>query len=258
MASKTLIGGTAYEISGGHALVGGTSYSINKGRTLIGGTGYDINIAKPKWVKLYTGANSTRLGYYVKTTKTLTVPKGLNAIFIQTFRSGETWGARRGAGWFYNGNTGLASWELGSGYSYGQIDSYSGTTLTYSMMGTDGTYSTDVWGLQGHVTWVSGSITTSSSYNVSVTPPKQALFCCVARSASYSNIYTAAGNDGAGQYTGIDARAWQVDGVTDDYIDVSYNDMGIIFKETYGVNDGTKITFRYKTDPTPLVYAYCY
>lgn len=43
MAHKTLVGGTAYDISGGKTLVGGTGYSISKGRTLVGGTGYDIN-----------------------------------------------------------------------------------------------------------------------------------------------------------------------------------------------------------------------
>ena len=43
MAHKTLIGGTAYEVSGGKTLIGGTAYSIAGGKTLIGGTGYDVN-----------------------------------------------------------------------------------------------------------------------------------------------------------------------------------------------------------------------
>lgn len=42
MAHKTLVGGTAYEITGGRTLVSGTGYDISKGRTLVGGTGYDI------------------------------------------------------------------------------------------------------------------------------------------------------------------------------------------------------------------------
>lgn len=42
MAHGTLIGGTAYEISGGKTLVGGTGYSIDKGKTLVDGTGYEI------------------------------------------------------------------------------------------------------------------------------------------------------------------------------------------------------------------------
>lgn len=43
MAHKTLVGGTAYEISGGKTLVGGTAYSIKNGKTLVGGTAYDIS-----------------------------------------------------------------------------------------------------------------------------------------------------------------------------------------------------------------------
>ncbi len=42
MAHKTLIGGTAYEISGGKTLVGGTAYSIKNGKTLVGGTAYEV------------------------------------------------------------------------------------------------------------------------------------------------------------------------------------------------------------------------
>ena len=42
MAHKTLINGTAYDITGGKALVSGTSYSVSGGKTLIGGTEYEI------------------------------------------------------------------------------------------------------------------------------------------------------------------------------------------------------------------------
>ena len=47
MAHKTLVGGTAYEISGGKTLVGGTAYSIAGGKTLVGGTAYDISFLSP-------------------------------------------------------------------------------------------------------------------------------------------------------------------------------------------------------------------
>lgn len=43
MAHKTLVGGTAYEITGGKTLVGGTAYSIAGGKTMVGGTVYDIS-----------------------------------------------------------------------------------------------------------------------------------------------------------------------------------------------------------------------
>lgn len=45
MAHKTLVGGTAYDISGGKTLIGGTEYEIPGGRTLVDGTGYSITVA---------------------------------------------------------------------------------------------------------------------------------------------------------------------------------------------------------------------
>lgn len=47
MAHKALIGGTAYEITGGKTLVNGTAYSIASGKTLVDGTAYDVGFAKP-------------------------------------------------------------------------------------------------------------------------------------------------------------------------------------------------------------------
>ena len=43
MAHKVMVGGTAYNVSGGKSLVSGTSYNIKGGKTLVGGTGYSIN-----------------------------------------------------------------------------------------------------------------------------------------------------------------------------------------------------------------------
>ena len=42
MAHKTLIGGTAYEITGGNTIVNGTAYSIKNGKTLVNGTAYEV------------------------------------------------------------------------------------------------------------------------------------------------------------------------------------------------------------------------
>lgn len=44
---KTLVDGTAYDVTGGKCLVNGTVYNILKGRTLIDGTGYDITFPEP-------------------------------------------------------------------------------------------------------------------------------------------------------------------------------------------------------------------
>lgn len=53
MAHKTLIGGTAYEITGGKTLIGGTAYSVVNGKTLVGGTTYDVGFGG--WDDLDTG-----------------------------------------------------------------------------------------------------------------------------------------------------------------------------------------------------------
>ena len=47
MAHKTLIDGTAYEISGGKTLINGTAYKIKNGKTLVGGTAYEVGFAPP-------------------------------------------------------------------------------------------------------------------------------------------------------------------------------------------------------------------
>jgi hypothetical protein len=45
MAHKTLIGGKAYEISGGKTLIDGKTYKINGGKTLVGGKAYEVGFA---------------------------------------------------------------------------------------------------------------------------------------------------------------------------------------------------------------------
>lgn len=47
MAHKTLIGGTAYEISGGKTLIGGTAYTIKGGKTMVDGTVRNIGFGTP-------------------------------------------------------------------------------------------------------------------------------------------------------------------------------------------------------------------
>lgn len=44
MSHKTLINGTAYNITSGKSLVSGTIYNISSGKTLVSGTGYNINL----------------------------------------------------------------------------------------------------------------------------------------------------------------------------------------------------------------------
>ena len=73
MAHKTLIGGTAYNITSGTSMVSGTTYSISGGRTLIDRTGYNINfVASPKTAMLYSDCSFVfQIGDNVESGKTL-------------------------------------------------------------------------------------------------------------------------------------------------------------------------------------------
>ena len=62
MAHKTLVNGTAYDITGGMTLVEGTSYSIKGGKTLMGGTLYDFSFALPAGVLDLFGSSSSGSG----------------------------------------------------------------------------------------------------------------------------------------------------------------------------------------------------
>lgn len=55
MSHRTLIGGTAYEVSGGKTLIDGTAYSIKNGKTLVGGTAYEVGFGVQKVIVRITG-----------------------------------------------------------------------------------------------------------------------------------------------------------------------------------------------------------
>lgn len=82
MAHKTLIGGTAYEVSGGKTLIDGTVYTIDKGKTLVEGTAYEVGFARDAVVTLKLTSYSSNYGSYAVidgktyTKTTLTVPVG--------------------------------------------------------------------------------------------------------------------------------------------------------------------------------------
>lgn len=59
MAHKTLIGGTAYEISGGKTLIDGTGYSIDNGKALADGTAYEVGFGVAYEVLLDLGTITT-------------------------------------------------------------------------------------------------------------------------------------------------------------------------------------------------------
>lgn len=81
MAHKTLVGGTAYEISGGKTLVGGTAYSIKNGKTLVGGTAYEIGFRPEMATITITGSGGNYAsvivdGQVYNSAVTLEVPIG--------------------------------------------------------------------------------------------------------------------------------------------------------------------------------------
>lgn len=57
MAHKALIGGAAYEITGGKTLIDGTAYSIKSGKTLVGGTVYEVGFVKIITFEVYNSAS---------------------------------------------------------------------------------------------------------------------------------------------------------------------------------------------------------
>ncbi len=57
MAGKTLIGGTAYTITGGKTMIGGTVRSLKSGKTLIGGTAYDVKLGGSPFFELMSNAS---------------------------------------------------------------------------------------------------------------------------------------------------------------------------------------------------------
>ena len=72
MAHKSLISGTAYNISGGKSLISGTAYNISSGKSLISGTAYNINFKKEPFAMLYSDGNFIfQLGNKVENGKTL-------------------------------------------------------------------------------------------------------------------------------------------------------------------------------------------
>lgn len=75
MAHKTLVGGTAYEISGGRTLINGTGYEIKGGKTLVGGTVYEVGF---RFITYEVNGGSMPSGYPTEysgdTTTTLPTP----------------------------------------------------------------------------------------------------------------------------------------------------------------------------------------
>ncbi len=104
MAHKTLIGGTAYEISGGKTLIDSTVYEIKNGKALVGGTVHEIGFKEfTPWFDLGTfdALTESWLTEMFTATKDINAPtfdiSKWNAILI----NGEVY---EGECYYYEGN----------------------------------------------------------------------------------------------------------------------------------------------------------
>ena len=59
MAHRNMVGGTAYDTTGGRTLVDGTVYGIQKGKTMVDGTVREIAFSSPVTVNIFDSKGST-------------------------------------------------------------------------------------------------------------------------------------------------------------------------------------------------------
>ncbi len=76
---KTMIGGTAYGISGGKTMIDGTAYSIKGGKTMVDGTAYSITFSTDCVVTV------TGEGQYTNTNRMyIEIPAGISTAIVTT------------------------------------------------------------------------------------------------------------------------------------------------------------------------------
>lgn len=63
MAHRNMVGGTAYDTTGGRALVDGTVYGIQKGKTMVDGTVREIGFSAPVTVTITNASGATSGAY---------------------------------------------------------------------------------------------------------------------------------------------------------------------------------------------------
>ena len=76
MPGKTMIGGTAYDVTTGSVMVGGTVYTIKEGKTMVGGTAYSIKVAKGTPLSEYSVGSIVKLNYSGKAREFIVVHQG--------------------------------------------------------------------------------------------------------------------------------------------------------------------------------------
>ena len=118
MAHRNMVGGTAYDTTGGRALVDGTVYSIQKGKTMVDGTVREIGFSTvPEGPWLQSNSYDNRNGAEVSISETESALSG---------------SARGGSGTNYSG----VEWFLMNGEERYQLPK--GDTVTFAFSGTYG------------------------------------------------------------------------------------------------------------------------
>ena len=75
MAGKTLIGGTAYKITGGKAMINGASHKVTGGKAMTGGTVYSIKFSKnPKLSEVLADMAVKKVEYRNSSSASTTLP----------------------------------------------------------------------------------------------------------------------------------------------------------------------------------------
>lgn len=125
MAHRNMVGGTAYDTSGGRALVDGTVYGIEKGKTMVDGTVREV-LFEDKGVHLSLNKYDSRNGSV------------LSADITDTQLSSSVSG---GTGTNYSG----VHWELKDGKEWYQLQT--GNSVVFSFTGTKYTGNYATYGL---------------------------------------------------------------------------------------------------------------
>ena len=180
MAHKTLIGGTAYEISGGKTLIGGTAYSIKNGKTLVNGTVYEIGFNVTITIKgnsnnIYASVSIN--DEYVSDTELNVVSGTEITCFVRTYSD------KRNAYILVNGE------EVFSTDTSGEYEYIANKNATIHMYSTDDgeSYNREHFGVitiveEGNIEYV---INTVYAYYPNV--PK---FLCAKEGTTFAEIYT--------------------------------------------------------------------
>ena len=244
MAGKTLIGGTAYTITGGKALVGGTAYGISKGKTLVGGTAYNISFGNAKYSLLYSGTFTSASAV----TRTLTLPSNAVGIYHVKWNSsnGTTGYYQTGAMFLRNGNW-IGYWP--NNLNKTENPSVSGTTFTYSEQARNSSYISNPYWFYvikcDNPLWTDGLAQVSGGNRMStiaVSDPSKIIACvCQSNVTSSTTDFTNPAFNSMNKVTFVDQNG-DATNLSDFYNPAIEDQQGYNWLTAVGTYDGTNRT----------------